>query len=55
MALRRVVDYFGDMKKLLCTLMAVGAILVSPDAADAADDVVMVELFTSQGLSLIHI
>lgn len=46
-----MVDYFGDMKKLLCTLMVAGAMLVSPDAADAADDVVMVELFTSQGCS----
>lgn len=46
-----VVDYPGNMKKLLRTLMAILAVLGFSVAAKAADDVVMLELFTSQGCS----
>ncbi len=42
-------DYPGNMKKLLRTLMAMLAVLGFSVAAHAADDVVMLELFTSQG------
>ena len=39
------------MKKLLQTIVATGLLMLSPHAANAADNVVLVELFTSQGCS----
>ena len=44
-------DYLGAMKNLLFSLMVVISTLGSSAVATAADDVVMVELFTSQGCS----
>lgn len=43
--------YLGVMKKLLRSLVTLGVILSPIGAANAADDVVMVELYTSQGCS----
>lgn len=51
MALGQGVDYLGGMKNLLFSLMVAVATVGSSAIATAADDVVMVELFTSQGCS----
>ena len=46
-----VLAYLSDMKLLLRSLLALGLLLVPVAHAKAADDVVLVELFTSQGCS----
>lgn len=51
MASRDRVGYVGVMTKLLQTLTLLSATLLGSNAALAVDDVVLVELFTSQGCS----
>ena len=46
-----VFPYLGSMKMLLRSLMALGLFMSSAAFTQAADDIVMVELFTSQGCS----